>query len=192
MKYIKYLTAISLVVLFSCKSTYRNPKIAQFENNPFKVLDSLESTKRRANFSIETVSDWELKSDLGAKYYVPRVSENSKLSPSLSIYRTDLKKEVKNSVNLDDYFNFYILNKEKWNRKKFNYKLVKAKHKLYDEIYVINYIKRFNLNEQIEKSDYLIVHNNVGYTISYTAEPKVFHRRYPEVEMMINSFRILD
>ncbi|AUC13726.1 hypothetical protein BTO06_00550 [Tenacibaculum sp. SZ-18] len=133
-----------------------------------------------------------LKSDLGAKYYVPRVSKSSNLSPSLSIYRSDLKKEVKNSVNLKDYFNFYILKKEKWNRKKFNYKLVKAKHKLYDEIYVINYIKRFKLNEQIEKSDNLIVYNNVGYTISYVAEREAYYQRFPEVEKMINSFRILD
>ncbi len=190
MKYIKYLTLIAIVITFSCKSTYREKNNFQFKNNPFKVMDSLELVNREMNFKINPSENWKLLNEYGSKYFSPD-DEKSWPKTSLNIYKNIVKENYKGNVTLDDYLEYHVLSQKRWNFKDFKYKLVKTKHKLYGEVYVMNYIHRYNLNNQVENSLFLIVYKNYGYTLEYKAKPEDFYKRLPEVEKMINTFRVL-
>ena len=191
MKFIKYLAVIAIAVTYSCKSTYRNNNF-QFKNNPFKVLDSLEQVRRKTNFTIKPVEDWKFRGESGSKYYSPDTQDKPWPRTFLSIYRNKVKESFKGTATLDDYLEYHVLTKKRRYPKEFKYKLIKAKHKLYGEIYVVNFIHRYNLKTQVENSLFILVDKNYGYTLEYKAKPEEFYKRLPEVEKMVNSFRITE
>ncbi|MFY7670349.1 hypothetical protein ACOSP6_04620 [Tenacibaculum sp. MEBiC06402] len=192
MKFIKYVSVVVIAFIFSCKSTYNNRGIKQFENNPFKVLDSVEQINRATNFTINPVEDWELRGETGSKYYKPSSLDEQDQILSLTIYKNIVKEDFKRQASIEDYLDYHIQMKKRWYPKEFKYKLLKANHKLYGEVYVVNFIHRYNLNSQVENSLFLIVHKNNGYTLEYKAKSEEFYKRLSEVEKMVNSFRVLD
>lgn len=192
MKYIKYFAVIVTVCVISCKSTYKDNRNPQFKNNPFKILDSLENTRRKTNFSISPVKDWHSLYNPGTVTYSLRNRDYNKYQTTLTIYNTPIKKRfASKKVVIEDYLDYHILLKKRY-FKNFKYKVIKAKHKLYNDIIILNFAENNGSNQIKEKSLFLFVYKKKGYTIEFRANPKDFKSEFPQVEKMINSFRITE
>ena len=186
-----------LAAIFSCSSTKRMVKTCKV--NPFEELDSLQRANQKLNYSISKPRGWIKGKTSGGDSYTLQgkfIDSLGYFSTKASVYiGKNLIREtcINQKFIITDYLHYFISYKSKWFPKdKFKYSLLKGKHKIYEDIYIVNYTEKISSSRSYKRSFFLFFKNNVGYTIQYVAEPKNYETYLPEVEKMINSFRILD
>ena len=185
-----------LAAILSCSSVKRVEKSCR--ENPFEELDSLQKSNQKLNYKIYNPKDWKN----GKTSYGDWYSLQEEFTDSLNYYNKanvyiGLHK-IANECNstaytIDDYLSYFIDYKSKWFPKgKFKYLLLKGKHKIYGSIYIVKYTEKINANKSYTRSFFLFFHDNKGYNIQYVTDPKYYDTYLPEVQKMVNSFRILE
>lgn len=186
-----------LAAILSCSSVKRVEKSCR--ENPFEKLDSLQKSNQKLNYKIYKPKDWKN----GKTSYGDWYSLQGEFIDSLNFYsrKADvyiglhkIAKECNSTAyTIDDYLSFFIDYKSKWFPKdKFKYLLLKGKHKIYGSIYIVKYTEKINTNKSYTRSFFLFFEANIGYNIQYVTDPKYYDTYLPEVQKMVNSFRILE
>ena len=186
-----------LAAILSCSSVKRVEKSCR--ENPFEELDSLQRANQKLNYTIDKPKDWKRgKTSNGDWYFL-----EGKYIDSLNYYsrKVDvyiglhkIRKEcTTKSFSIDDYLHYFVNYRSKWFPKdKFKYLLLKGKHKIYGTIYIVKYTEKINTKISYTRSFFLFFKDNKGYNIQYVTKPKLYDTYLPEVEKMVNSFRMLD
>ena len=185
---------ILILVSISCAtSKQKNNKSV----SKFAQLDSLENTKKSIDFSIKIneekwLSYTKVKPITGELYYYIK-NEDENFNPNFSkasirIYSNKINKFNEKPVNVEDYLERFVNLKKKWSFKDFKYNLVELNHNIYGKSYVVKYkdIKKYIYNNAV----FLFLYKKSGYTIEYSALEEHFDRYLPEVENIVNSFKI--
>lgn len=186
-----------LLAIYSCSSTKRVEK--RCKDNPFEELDSLQRANQKLNYIIDKPKDWKKgKTSNGDWYFL-----KDKYIDSLNYYtrKADvyigldkLRKEcTTQSFSIDDYLHYFVDYRSNWFAKdKFKYLLLKGKHIIYGDMYIVKYTEKVNTRISYTRSFFLFFKENKGYAIQYVTNSKYYDTYLPEVEKMVNSFRILD
>ena len=193
----KFLFISLLASIYSCSSAKRVEK--RCKDNPFEELDSLQSANQKLNYTIHKPKDWKKGKTSNADWYFLE----DKYIDSLNYYsrKVDVyigldklrKKCVTQSFSIDDYLHYFVNYKSKWFPKdKFKYLLLKGKHKVYGDMYIVKYSEKINSEISYTRSFFLSFKENEGYVIQYAANPKYYNNYLPVVEKMVNSFKILN
>ena len=194
---IKKILIVGLIAaIYSCSSTKRVEK--RCKDNPFEELDSLQRANQKLNYTILKPKDWKKgKTSNGDSYFLEDKYINSLnyYSRKADVYigLNKIRKECSQSFSIDDYLHYFVDYRSKWFPKdKFKYLLLKGKHKIYGDMYIVKYSEKINTKVSYTRSFFLFFKDNNGYNIQYVAKPKYYDNYLPEVEKMVNSFRMLD
>jgi len=181
--------------MYACSSV----KVAQknCNENPFEQLDSLTRASQKLNYSISINSNWiKSKTSNGDWYYIKDGYDSvlqfdiSKLNLYISMDKIDTACK-QNTYTTEDYLNYFIDYRKRWFDNDFKFTLLKSKHKLYNEIYIVNYVVDYPNLKKTKRSVFIFFDNNVGYRIEYVAKEENYQTYLQEVEKIVNSFRIL-
>lgn len=186
-----------LAAILSCSSVKRVKKSCR--ENPFEELDSLQQSNQKLNYTIDKSKDWKKgKTSNGDWYFLEGkyIDSLNYCSRKVVVYigLHKIRKEfATKSFFIDDYLHYFVNYRSKWFPKdKFKYLLLKGKHKIYGTIYIVKYTEKINTKISYTRSFFLFFKGNKGYNIQYVAKPKLYDTYLPEVEKMVNSFRMLD
>ena len=194
MRRLLYIFSI-LLFIFSCASNKNIHKSC--EKYPFEELDSLQRANQFLNYSIDKHKAWKKgKASNGDSYYLnDRFIDSLKYysqKASLYVSLNKIRNRCSNQeYTIENYLDYFINNRSRrFKEQDFKYLLLKSKHKIYGDIYIVKYTEKINYSKTFTRSFFLFFYNKLGYTIQYVAEPKFYDTYLPEVEKMINSFRI--
>lgn len=183
-------------LIFSCSSAKKLTR--DCKKQTFEKLDSSYIAPVNLNYKITLRSDWiKSKAAFGDWYYIKDKFVDSLgydlRKADLYVHLNKVKKEcIKEKISLEDYLKFFIDYKNKFYRNNFKYKLIEAKHKIYNKIYIINYKEKFSNSNIKNRTVFLIYSNNKGYRLEYVSNQNEYKKFLPEIENIISSFRILD
>lgn len=191
------LIVVILFALFSCSSVKRIEKSC--EKNPFQELDSTQRANQNLRYTIQTPKSWKNgKTSDGDSYALDGkfIDSLGYFSRPASVYvsRNAIRETCNDKVfSIEDYLHYYVDFKNRWySDTTFKYLLLKGKHKFYKAIYIINYSNKTADSRLFKYTTFLFFKENIGYSLTYVSEPKHYETHLPEVEKMINSFRILE
>lgn len=180
---------ISLLI-FSCSSS--KTVLKDCDKFPFEMLDSLQRTQREINYLITKPSNWkDYNFKKGALFYeVIDGFLDENLKPYIYIESFNINNKCNFNYDINTFFNFYLKNEERYHQN-FKYLKLKSHYKKYGESFIVKHKSR-NINTEniLTTSVFLLYYNNVGYQISYTALEEHFDRYLPDVENIVNSFKI--
>lgn len=187
---------ISLLI-FSCSSSKTSLK--KCNDSRFEQLDSLARANQVLNYKINIPKNWKKSKTSNGDWYFLEDEFIDSLGyytrkANIYISLNKIKEECYNQeYSNKDFLNYFLDYRSKWfNNKDFKYQLLKSNHKRYGEIYILKYDEKVSVNKTYVRSFFLFFHQNKGYAIQYVAEPKYYDMYLPELEKMINSFKIIE
>lgn len=182
-----FLGLVFLVTLSSCSSLRT---VKSCKKIPFREIDSLEGVSLIRNFTISKPRSFvEVKKSTGPLHY-QLLDSNENSVASIDVDFIKARKVCENQINLDSYLQHVLERITTFEHSKFQYSLLKSKHKKYGDLYLISYkSKRKKIYENVI---FLFFHNNYGYSIKYSSVSEKFKRYLSEVEQSIQSFTIIN
>ncbi|TXD54182.1 MULTISPECIES: hypothetical protein [unclassified Polaribacter] len=188
------LCLLFLVITLACSSNKKIVKNCKL--NPFEQLDSIQTSKVILKYEVALPKSWKKSTSSNADWYFIEKAYLDSLgfqatNADLYIRKFKIKKECNSrSYDAKSFLDFYVSYRSKWFiRQPFNYILLKSKHPIYGDFYIIKY-KWAVGNFEYTASSFLLMHNNEGYLLEYRNNSKNFDIYLMDVQKIVQSFKI--